>query len=369
MNIRKGTQRATHSASTAIHQCALRVGTSVVMALGFIMPFTFGNHAAIAAPASFLPATQGWVSWDVPATEDAPAWCCFGNDDARTTGASHCDLDAQPNGFGSRNRERTDTLRLYAKLEGGRIERLRALAPTCEVRSASPVQALGPQSGAASAMVLGERLLQLPPGDEAQTGKARMLTRELYQNILAGLALHRDNKALDWLAQAARSERSREQRKPAVFWIGQRRGEESIAVLKPILLGDGDEAIREHAAFAVSQSRSPQAVGLLIQQGESDSSIKVRSQAWFWLGQTKSAEVERAILAAIQKEPERRVRHQAVFALSQLPAERAVRALAGVAENRALDRDDRKQALFWLGQSKSPEAMEYLEKTLARAVP
>ncbi|MBL8518801.1 MAG: HEAT repeat domain-containing protein [Betaproteobacteria bacterium] len=307
---------------------------------------------------------DGWASWDVPAVDDAPAWCCFADWQQRKTGGGRCDLDGKNHGFGSQNDARTDTVRVYAKLVGGKVERLRALAPTCEVTAATPVRHLGRHDADESSRFLGSLLAKNWAGSADPAPTSRTPERELHRTALAAVAQHRGDAALNVLATEARAQRPSELRRDAVFWIGQTRGEPGLDVLKPIMMSDADANIREHTAFSVAQSKSPRATALLIQQGENDPAANVRSQAWFWLAQTKAPEAERAIADAVRLDPERRVRHQAVFALSQLPGERATRALAVIAENRNLAREERKQALFWLGQSKSPEAMAYLEKVL-----
>jgi HEAT repeat protein len=59
------------------------------------------------------------------------------------------------------------------------------------------------------------------------------------------------------------------------------------------------------------------------------------------------------------------VREGAVFAISQLPGERAVDALFAVLGNRQLQPEVREQALFWLVQSDSDRAFEYLDRLLS----
>jgi HEAT repeat protein len=303
---------------------------------------------------------NGWVSWDVPAVDNAPAWCCFTDWRKDTPLPGRCELDGKSHGFGSRGRETTDTLRIYARLANGQVERLRALSPSCEAAAESPIRHLGNRNPDASAAWLRGIIKATAPTDKDASKQGRGTDRD----AVAALALHRGDLALGMLADEARSGLTRERRKQAVFWLGEARGEPGVDVLKPIMAADTDAKIREHAGFAVSQSRSPRAPALLIQQGENDADTKVRSQAWFWLAQTKSLEADRAISDAVRLDPEKKVRHQAIFALSQLPAERAVKALTKVAENRDLAREDRKQAVFWLGQNKSPEAAEWLERVL-----
>lgn len=58
-------------------------------------------------------------------------------------------------------------------------------------------------------------------------------------------------------------------------------------------------------------------------------------------------------------------REAAVFALSQLPAEQAVDLLIKVVEQRSLDFDTRRNALFWLAQTDSDRVVDYFSRLLA----
>lgn len=303
--------------------------------------------------------TVGWISWQIPAVAGAPNWCCFG--DLRHDGDTDrqaCQLDGNNHGYGSRDREETSgEVRVYARFAAGRLERLRALAASCPVTAKSAIRDLANMTVEDSTKWLIGILTQVNAGDGSGSWR-------LSSDAMAALALHRGNGARDALAAIARKDASVKNRKDALFWLTQVRGNEGAEIVAPIMFDDADAKVREHAAFAVSQSKWPQAVPSLIRQGSSDRDTRVRAQAWFWLSQTRSAETEKAIRAALQKEPEHRVREQAVFALSQLPDDRAARALIGLAEDRSLPREDRKRAIFWLGQMKSDSAVMYLDKLL-----
>jgi len=52
-----------------------------------------------------------------------------------------------------------------------------------------------------------------------------------------------------------------------------------------------------------------------------------------------------------------------VLALSRLPADQAVPELIQVAST-TKDATTRKEAIFWLGQSKDPQALDYLVKVV-----
>jgi hypothetical protein len=89
-----------------------------------------------------------------------------------------------------------------------------------------------------------------------------------------------------------------------------------------------------------------------------------RRSAVFWLGQAAGAEVDGA-LDSIAGDPgtDREVRKQAVFALSQRSSEEAVPALIRVART-SRDPELRRTALFWLGQSNDPRAVDLFEEIL-----
>ncbi|HEX4602271.1 MAG TPA: HEAT repeat domain-containing protein, partial [Gemmatimonadales bacterium] len=61
----------------------------------------------------------------------------------------------------------------------------------------------------------------------------------------------------------------------------------------------------------------------------------------------------------------RDVKEQAVFALSQRPREEGVPALIRVARANP-DREVRRKALFWLGQSNDPRALALFEELLTK---
>lgn len=309
---------------------------------------TLALFGTLHAHALTLP-REGWVTWMVPTVESAPNWCCFdGFNGAPKAGG--CDLESRNHGYSSRDRDDTvSEMRIYARSVDGKLTQVRSYAPSCQVTTKLPLQDLG--------AVPANESLQWLAGQLQPRGK-------LTGDLLAAIAVHEGDAAEEKLASLAKSDPVRETRKDALFWLGQVRGESGAARIRPFLLGDPDEKVREHAAFAYSQSSAADKGAALIGQAKADPSAKVRSQAWFWLAQTGAPETESAINAALLGEEKRSVRHQAIFALSQLPDSRNVKALIRVIEERGLAMEDRKQALFWLGQADSPEALAYLDKVL-----
>ena len=92
----------------------------------------------------------------------------------------------------------------------------------------------------------------------------------------------------------------------------------------------------------------------------------VRTQAVFWVSQA-AGEKATAGLVDVVGDPtgDREVRKQAVFALSQRPKTESTPALINVART-SKDPELRRTAIFWLGQSKDPRAIEYFESVLLK---
>lgn len=304
---------------------------------------------------------EGWVSWQVAAVDKAPGWCCYNSWKDGDGSPTTCQLDGSSRGYGLGSRDTTtDSLKVYARLAGGKIERLQALAAGCPVESKTPIQDLG----------------SVPPDDSARwliahvktEGTDGMTDRPIGESALAALSMHRGDVARDALAGFARNDASTETRKWAVFWLAMGRGAEGADIVSAAMFNDPDEDLRKHAAFAMSQTHSARAAPDLIKLGNTDKSGEVRAQAWFWLAQTGAPEAEKEIAKALRKDGDDDVREQAIFALSQLPGERATKALIAAAEDQSLTREQRKRAVFWLSQSNSDSAQAYLEKVLARNV-
>jgi HEAT repeat protein len=322
---------------------------------------------ALASGASQLQAAElklpddGWASWEVPAPEGTPFWCCWSNWNRRGDPREPCKLDEHPQGYGTRDDDATtDTVRVYAHATAGKLDRLQVLAAACPVNTRTQVQELTVAADDSARWLI----------DRARQDGSDSVTREpLVQQALAALAMHRGDLPGQALADFARRDPRQNARKWSVFWLALLRGGEGADITSSVMFNDPEPEVRKHAAFAISQSKSPRAATDLIRQGSTDKDGDVRAQAWFWLAQTGYADAEAAIAVALRKDADDHVREHAVFALSQLPAERSIKALIDAAEDRSLSREQRKRAVFWLSQSESDAAQKYLEKVLARTVP
>src|SRR5207253_11516448 len=89
-------------------------------------------------------------------------------------------------------------------------------------------------------------------------------------------------------------------------------------------------------------------------------------QSVVWVGQAAGDAATRGLNdMVVDNSVDREVREQAVFALSQRPHDEGVPALIAVARTNK-DPEIRKKALFWLGQSHDPRALDLFEELLTK---
>ena len=94
-----------------------------------------------------------------------------------------------------------------------------------------------------------------------------------------------------------------------------------------------------------------------------DRDNQVRAQALFWLAQTNAPGAGEWIVGRLDAESDEHVREQAVFALSQLKD--GTDWLLKILRSKR-DPETVRRALFWLGQSNDPRALQEIEKILDR---
>jgi hypothetical protein len=256
-----------------------------------------GLRAGVLAAALFLvptvaraelpdPSSDGWFSWRVPAVETAPHWCCY----EWSSGVAHrkgCDLDGRHGGYSSSGEYAgtPEQMQIYVLMHNGEPSKIRALSPRCSVTARSAIADLGVVSS----------------GDSVEWLEHYAAPRtDISTDVLAAIASHEGDRSQRILVDVAQNDGDIENRKNALFWMGQIRGVESVSDIEGIARNDRIAEMREHA----------------------------------------------------------------IFVLSQLPGERAVDALLAVVKDQDRQRQDRKQALFWLAQSESDRAFDYVEQLL-----
>jgi HEAT repeat protein len=203
--------------------------------------------------------------------------------------------------------------------------------------------------------------------------------------------------ALDLAAIARDHNIGRDVRQNAVFWIGSYEDNEAIRALHD-LAGDGSldeevrgaafiafgrdnisdddiawlrrlypslsDKLRSNVFLAVSQSGSPRASSWLAEVAASPEETEHnREQAMFWLGQGRGPSSD--LVRLYDRLDGTQLRSHLTFVLSQRHDGESLDKLIDIAEHDH-DRDVRRQALFWLGQSKDPRALAYIRDLVTR---
>jgi hypothetical protein len=178
--------------------------------------------------------------------------------------------------------------------------------------------------------------------------------------LVEALGLHGGCEGLfPLLSSIARGDGVPEARSRAAFALGGIATPASLALLAEMARKDQSEEVREQAVFAVSQMDSGYGMETLIGIArERGLRREVRSRAAFWLGQAASAKALRALKAITEEDDDADVQRQALFALAQSDTG-GVEAVIAVARGHGSPRL-RRDAIFWLGQSEDPRALDAL---------
>jgi hypothetical protein len=126
-----------------------------------------------------------------------------------------------------------------------------------------------------------------------------------------------------------------------------------------------DSRVGEKAVFPATLADSVEVWPRLLRIAKDEGrSRAVRKSAVFWLG-TVAADVAVRDLEQLARDDDtdHEVRVAALFGLSQLDEHQGVPALLDIART-SRDRDLRKQAIFWLGQTGDPRALAFFEEIL-----
>lgn len=322
------------------------IPVAAVAALGFA-----GAHAAGNELESRVTASNGLVAYNVPMVGGAQAPCCY-TIHGKAVMQKGCNLDGRGSSFNiiddGRKAALDDTLTVYLRVEKGHIARVQALGASCPVQTASAVRWIDSVDPASSIAMLSSLVDRNATGDPDDHG-------------LVALAYHADAAATRSLAVHAESSHRSKEREQALFWLGQTRGVEGADIIERYATTDADPKVREQAIFALSESQAPDAYTHILAIAHKDPAERVRGQAYFWLAQMDDARARDDIIAALKSEASEDVREEIVSALSQLDDgdEALIAVLRG-----DFPRSVKKQALFWLGQSGSPEAMAYFDEAL-----
>jgi TolA-binding protein len=187
---------------------------------------------------------------------------------------------------------------------------------------------------------------------------------ELQEKALFALSQHRSPKAGAALrAFAERRDADPDMREKAIFWLGQNRTPENAAFLKGLFAKVESDDLKEKIIFSLSQMGGSDnyrwLMDIALNQNEN---IEIRKKALFWAGQGHDVQIE-DLIRLYDSMKDREMREQLIFVYSQRREEAASDKLCQIGKTDP-DRELRKKAIFWLGQSRSPRAVQCLQELI-----
>ena len=207
------------------------------------------------------------------------------------------------------------------------------------------------------------------PGDETVAALDSILRdpktpREIQEKAIFALSQHRSARAGAILRDfAARRDANSDLREKAIFWIGQNRSPDNAQFLKDLYAKVESDDLKDKIIFSLSQMGGADnyrwLMDIALNQAED---IEIRKKALFWAGQGHNVDVA-DLVRLYDSMKDRDMREQLIFVYSQRREDAALDKLFDIGKNDP-DRELRKKAIFWIGQSRSPRAVEYLQQLI-----
>jgi HEAT repeat protein len=151
-----------------------------------------------------------------------------------------------------------------------------------------------------------------------------------------------------------------------IFWLGQERSPANAQYLKDFYARTTSESLKEKVIFSLSQMSLEENAQWLMGLAQDDrQSVEVRKNALFWAGQMKS--VPFSDLAALyDRVQDREIKEHLIFVYSQRSSDSAaVDRLMAIARSET-DAELRKNAIFWLSQTRDPRVEQFLLEIINR---
>lgn len=186
----------------------------------------------------------------------------------------------------------------------------------------------------------------------------------IQDKAIFGLSQHRSGKGFAILRSFAENNSNSENaRGKAIFWLGQGRADGG-AYLRGLYPKVSGRELKDKIIFSVSQNKDPVNQKWLVDMvGNRNEDIEMRKKALFWAGQTGASMEQLANMYNTMEE--REMKDQMIFVFSQRREPAAFNKLMDIAKNDK-DREARKKAMFWLGQSRDPRVAAFLSDMINR---
>jgi HEAT repeat protein len=203
-------------------------------------------------------------------------------------------------------------------------------------------------------------------GEEAVTALDSILRDpktdpEIQEKAIFALSQQNNPRAAAILRAFAERRDVRSQlRENAIFWLGQRRSPENAAFLKGLYAKLENEELKKKVIFSLSQMGGADNYRWMMDIAlDQNASIEIRKDALFWAGQGRNVDVA-DLVRLYDSMKDRDMREQLIWVYSQRREDAALDKLFDIGKNDP-DRELRKKAIFWIGQSRSPRAAQYLQ--------
>lgn len=155
-----------------------------------------------------------------------------------------------------------------------------------------------------------------------------------------------------------------------VQWLENVNPVDSVRLLETLASPDEVTTSRDRAANGAlvaialhGGTAREAATDTLVRLARTAKATRTRGDALFWLAHMAGTKAAGVIAERLDKDPDTEVKKTAVFALSQLPKDEGVPLLINVARTNS-NPAVRKQAMFWLGQSRDSRAIDFFAEIL-----
>ena len=187
---------------------------------------------------------------------------------------------------------------------------------------------------------------------------------EIQDKAIFALSQHRSARAGAILrAFAERRDASSDLREKAIFWLGQNRSADNAQFLKDLYTKLENDELKEKVIFSLSQMGGTDNYRWLMDIAlDEHEDIEIRKKALFWAGQGHSVDVA-DLVRLYDSMKDREMKDQLIFVYSQRREAAALDKLFSIGKNDP-DRELRKKAIFWIGQSRDPRAAQFLQELI-----
>jgi len=207
------------------------------------------------------------------------------------------------------------------------------------------------------------------PGDETVAALDSILRDprtdpDIQDKAIFALSQHNSTRSAAILrTYAERRDAPEEMREKAIFWLGQRHSPENADFLKSLFTKVENEDLKDKIIFSLSQMGGADNYRWMMDIAlDPKEDIEIRKKALFWAGQGRSVDVD-DLVKLYDSMKDRDMREQLIFVYSQRREDAALDKLFAIGKTDP-DRELRKKAIFWIGQSRSPRAAQYLQELI-----